>query len=305
MKRLKLLILPLILIALISCDFSNLIDRGESFTNTPITTDTNADTITFLWLTDVHLGKEKTHPNSFISFNEELFNWLEKENKKYPFTLITGDLVQSVKDFKQAKDYITRLKDFCNDNVIYTIGNHEINKAPSNKPWLDYNFGDLSHSLFGRYTYRGISIYKLDTALRTFGLTQLKALEKALKTDTNNFKLFVSHIPLSGNPLEATTLYFTIGSAEERNFIISLMQNYKVGVYLAGHHHKGNWEEHYNETTGEFIGSAAHKNILLNLDGIGYFYECTLDKEKKTLTITPHLAADPKKTEQDVVFKLP
>ena len=305
MKNLKLLIITLLLTTLISCDFSFLIDRGESFTTTNIDSSTTEDKITFLWLTDVHLGKEKTHPDSFTSYEEQLFKWLEEGKKKYPFTLITGDLANSANDFNQAKAYITKLKLYCNGKVIYTIGNHEINKAPSNKPWLDCDFGDLAHSLYGRYTYNGVSIYKLDTALRTLGLTQLRALETALKDDTNDFKLFVAHIPISGSPIEATTLQMTIGTAEERNHIITLMKDNKVGVYLAGHHHKGNWEEHYNETTGEFIGSADHKNIMLNLDGTGYFYECTLDKANKTLTITPHIAADPKKTEKEVVFKLP
>ena len=47
---------------------------------------TTEDVITFLWLTDVHLGKEKTHQNSFTSYEEQLFKWLD--GKKYPFTLI-------------------------------------------------------------------------------------------------------------------------------------------------------------------------------------------------------------------------
>lgn len=305
MKRL--LILPFLIVLLISCDLSLLKTEGEPFRKFEINiTPDNKHTI--LLLSDIHFGREKH--KKIKRFENELLSWLKKDNedpsddRNFSMLLLNGDIVDSVDEYQTAKSFIEKVKDFTNDNVIYSIGNHEIHGSSMNT-WLSYDFKVTGHSFYSLYSMDGISIYKLDSGRRSFGLAQLKQLEKALSSDTNEIKLFMAHIPLSGSSSEATTLQMTIASAEERNSMISLMKKYKVALFLGAHHHKGNYVEHYDETCSEFISAAFHRHDFLSLETEGYFYELEINKNDKKIKIIPHMAASYDVILQPYIFKCP
>ncbi len=285
----KLLLCLTMLILLISCDFSLIRQSGEPFKET-VLSDKESDTIKFLILSDTHLGRG-TEDDNVTDYSNAILSYINEEDG-YAFALIGGDLVDTAYHYEKAKSFIAELKvKMGNDNVIYALGNHDTH-CSTKKHWLEYDFGDKEHDAYHKYSYDGLSIYKLDSADRSLGYGQISALETALKKDTNEFKLMLSHVPISGRFTEATAAQFTIATAEERYKIVSLMKQYKVGTYLSGHHHKGNYEAHYDDTTGGFIIAAAHARDHFGLESTGFYYEGILDKSNKVLTIKAKHAKD-------------
>lgn len=285
----KLVLVLTLLSLLISCDFSLIKETGERFKET-VLSDKGSEKIKFLIIADLHLGREK-EDNGVTDYSETILSYISEEDG-YEFALLSGDVADTAHQFSRAKDFITKLKDkMGNDNVIYALGNHELHYA-NKKAWLDHDFGDKEHNLFHKYVFDGVSIYKLDTSDRALGFAQFSALEEALKADDNKFKLMLSHVPISGKNTQMTSLQFTLASADERNKLILLMNKYNVGTYITGHHHIGNYAEHFTPTNSEFMLAAAHARDLFGLESSGYYYEGLLDKAKKELIIKAFNAKD-------------
>lgn len=303
MKRFFTLLSIFIVTIILSCDYHLLNEEDTNpfeahnveLTVTRPLNPNETNKITFVWMTDNHVGRE-THESGITRYETQFIKWLDDNHKSYPFILCTGDLTDSGKteDWKNSTAFVESIKAYDNDNFIYVIGNHEIHNGSTQDDWLKYftstNPINQRPFLEGRYTYNGLSIYIMDNDSRAFRSSTLDYFDSTTKADTNPFKIAAAHVPLTGQTTQATGMQFVVAEDAQRNFMLRAMDEGNVGVYFCGHHHIGNYEEHYTATTGEMMGAAFHRKDLYGLESDGYWYECTLDKTTKVLTVDQYYA---------------
>jgi 3',5'-cyclic AMP phosphodiesterase CpdA len=107
-----------------------------------------------------------------------------------------------------------------------------------------------------------VSFYMLDSSPRAFSKPQMAKLEEALKNDTNP-KIFMTHYPLSSN--DVSYYYLSLTDTEQRETMIKLMLENKVGLYLAGHRHQ--------QMDPVTYSSSCHELTLASMNGLDTQFE--------------------------------
>lgn len=275
-------------------------------------------TLRFVVLTDQHYGREKKYPGQIERWDDNFYDFLNRvDGSEYPFIICLGDLSDSGEITDFVVSHIAEcIKATSNGHFIYAIGNHE--RHSFSKDFWDavsakdetidtdaIKNGDFS--TMGKYVYKDIlSIYKLDSSLRTWGKKQLDWLEEALKQDKSEYRIFITHDNITTGGVFDQSLFVTgYGDIAERNRLYRIMHDYNVGVILTGHHHKGNIEYHMSDYMGE-LNLAAYHHMKIGMESEGFWYEFTLDPSTGLLTAQAYLARTGQKDPRYVFeFKLP
>lgn len=275
--------------------------------------------LSFSIITDSHFGKK----GSSEWFNDNYLAFLNE--KKYPFALHLGDLTDTGEITDEDYAFIDKVRAATtverknkDGNVISTgfvtiaIGNHD--RHTTADIWDSENGGD-TYSTAQRYYYGKTSsgkpllaIYKLDTSADCISYKQFYHLESALKSETAQYRIIITHENVSiGNRLSPTMVIFGL-SSEEGNKLYKIMSKYNVGLILDGHNHSGNIVYKLNDTLGEMNLAAYMRKITkpIQTESYGYWYDFTLDIETGVVTITGYLAQTGEKDENVVFsFNLP
>lgn len=275
--------------------------QAASTANTQPNPQNNEDSFSFLLITDYHLIR----PDSGVYFATDAFKaWLETEKDNLDFVLNLGDVTDDarVDQYQDYHDFVEILKDDYGLACYSVMGNHD-NRNPDLSIWKTYT----GLERYYRLEHKGISFYMLDTSYRTLGKTQMRYLSEAIQQDSNP-KLFCTHIPLYG---KADLFYFALADTQERNLLLKLMTENNVGMYLSGHHHKGDVIYQYTDTCTEFVAGAFHGRDSI-FEGPARWYVCTYDKANATFTIDRYTkyndtadVSDIEKTPRLGTFKLP
>ncbi len=265
--------------------------------------------VSFSAITDVHFGREKSMSN-LKWFEDNYYEFLEE--KHYPFIMQLGDFSDDGTFTSGREDpFISTAKEksgiTSSANFINVLGNHDRhNLSPR---WNnDENFMIAEAYSYGK-TSDGrdlLTIYKLDNTTRTIGIDQFEYLEEALKEDNSEYKIFIAHeIVASGGTLDMSLILFGL-NVEDQTKMYKLMNKYKVGLILTGHHHIGNIEYHFDDTHGECNLAAFHqrKTQPFEFESLGYWYDVTLDADSGKVTITPYLA-ETKEAKTPFIYYLP
>ena len=263
-------------------------------TTPPETTEPQSDetgAFTFVLFTDPHINRTDS---GVQDHREEFLKFLEAESDVYPFIVCLGDLVDDGDIYsREAQDFIEQSRSYTTlNNFIYVIGNHDI-RTHSRTEW-DEEFKVLTpghdNPRMMRYSYKGVSIYKLDNASRIFGKDQLNMLEEALRSDPNEYRIFLAHeVVATGGALDQTTVIFG-SEAGELLRLFRLMRNYDVSMLFTGHHHKGN-EIYSGDGFSEFNAAALHSRSG-SFESDGYWYTVTVDPDAGEITVTSYLVTD-------------
>jgi hypothetical protein len=158
--------------------------------------------------------------------------------------------------------------------------------------------------MYQAFSYGGYSFYILDTSDRSVSKAQLEKLIRAVKADPNP-KFFLTHYPLSAN---AFTYYsLALSDSEQRDVLIDLMLDNKVGMWIAGHRHHQEGPFAFSDT--------CHEITLASLNGLddGWespptWYTMTVDPDADTATLVRYEwhKGDTVARERDrLVFNLP
>jgi hypothetical protein len=266
---------------------------------------------TVLLFTDVHVGRESRVPASYQPYGD-LNTWV---GNTFPVTgnpqvMITlGDLTDNSTDgqYQGVKDLLdavrTKPPDSSSDSssIVYSaaaIGNHDNRRGGRGK------FFQTFGSMYQAFSYGGYSFYILDTSDRSVSKAQLEKLIRAVKADPNP-KFFLTHYPLSAN---AFTYYsLALSDSEQRDVLIDLMLDNKVGMWIAGHRHHQEGPFAFSDT--------CHEITLASLNGLddGWespptWYTMTVDPDADTATLVRYEwhKGDTVARERDrLVFNLP
>ena len=275
----------------------------------------------FAVITDVHLGRDRDS-NDIRYFHDNFKSFLDSSSPE--FLVCLGDLTDDGQYDGNVKKFINETSEkTVEDWFVYCIGNHErhifdYNKWNKENAENDASSGTSGWDLMnfsgtmGHYAYGDLlSIYKLDNSMRILGQQQLIWLEEALKNDKSKYRIIITHDNITtGGALDQSLFLTGFADIQERNKLYRIMKEYKVGLVLEGHHHKGNIEYHINDYMGELNLAAYHqRKTFADYESEGYFYEAILDSGTGVLTINGYLAEyttdsnrEPDKTFQ---FKLP
>lgn len=306
MKKAILLFLAVLLFA-VSCRLEKL--PLADYTSNPFLTKKSLSTevvsqVSFSAITDVHVGRKI---NNYKRFDQNYFDFLAEKN--YPFIIQLGDFTDDGTFGDEAKKLIDDAIDASSSTVsfINVLGNHDRHNLAS--IWNnDENFMIAEAYSYGK-TSDGrdlLTIYKLDNTTRTIGIDQFEYLEEALKEDNSEYKIFIAHeIVASGGTFDMSLILFGL-NVEDQTKMYKLMNKYKVGLILTGHHHIGNIEYHFDSTHGECNLAAFHqrKTQPFEFESLGYWYDVTLDADSGKLTITPYLA-ETKEAQTPFIYYLP
>lgn len=266
---------------------------AQNTTDIPDNPDTPSDDFSFLLFTDPHF----TRPDSGVYYATEAFKaWLEDKNNgvgalDLEFAICLGDVTDDSFEneyatYKQFVEYLDEhgLKTFA------IMGNHD-NRGNGPDRWKTH----VGLPYYYRLEHKGVSFYMMDTSYRTFGKKQLRYLQQAIANDPNR-KIFCTHYPLYGKP---DLVYFTLADTRERNLILSLMGENNVGMYFAGHHHKGDVIARYNEGMTEFITGAFHGRDSI-FEGPARWYVCSYSRSDGTMGITRYTKYDSSPSTNDI-----
>lgn len=292
MKKIRHLIILMTILLFSSCDFA-LFDKVLNLNENPfispveIPEKDGADEINLLIVSDAHFNRE--YRDSGVEREDgNFFNFIEHNESKIDAILFLGDMLDdAVKmDIETLKFFIAKIKDaLLGKEIIYAIGNHDINKGMSVKQW-EKEFGQ---SQMDSYRIGDTVIYKLNSAYRLFGHDQLKALSDAVKINNARYNLFISHIPLGSKGADQSVFEFTIGNINERNAMLKIAAESNGAFTLSAHHHKGNVLNEWAENHKEYIFPAFHKRDLMNLESEGMYHLLTLDQRTGEITIRSYL----------------
>lgn len=273
----------------------------------------SSGSFTVLLFTDVHVGRENRVPASYQPYGS-LDAWVDATfpigSSPQPQVMITlGDLTDNSTDgqYQGVKDLLdavrTKPPDSSSDSssIVYSaaaIGNHDNRRGGRGK------FFQTFGSMYQAFSYGGYSFYILDTSDRSVSKAQLEKLVRAVKADPNP-KFFLTHYPLSAN---AFTYYsLALSDSEQRDVLIDLMLDNKVGMWIAGHRHHQEGPFAFSDT--------CHEITLASLNGLddGWespptWYTMTVDPVADTATLVRYEwhKGDTVARERDrLVFNLP
>lgn len=247
----------------------------EYVANALSTKGTQPSDFSFLLITDPHFIR----PDKGTYYaTDAFFRWLEHKKDSLEFAINLGDVTDDSleSEFKTYQEFTEKLKNTYDLPCFSVVGNHDNRKAGPDL-WNKY----VQTPPYYRFVHKEISFYMLDSSSRTLGKRQMEYLKAAIAEDPNK-KLFCSHIPLYG---KADLFYFAMSDTQERNLIIKLMMENDVGMYLSGHHHKGDVIYRYSDTCSEFIAGAFHGRDSI-FEGPARWYICNYGSTGNTLTIT-------------------
>ncbi|MCI7605170.1 MAG: metallophosphoesterase [Spirochaetales bacterium] len=263
----------------------------------------NVDNSTLVFFTDAHIGRERNRKDikrfdgNFISFIRD---------GGYDVVISGGDMADDGELSEELMDFIDKIKSSAS-LYLETKGNHD--RHPYNYKgddlssfWLNsilmadthVTYADIMESEYGidstgRYLIStpdgDISIYILDTSLRSFSSRQLSWLEEAITKDNTTFKILVSHINIvSGGAFDQSLFMTGLGDEGEISRFMEICKKGNVSLVLTGHHHKGNIL--YGDGSGytEFNGAAYHRADS-SFESDGWWYTLSLDREKSEITI--------------------
>ena len=253
-----------------------------------------SDEFTFVMIADPHINRTDTgvaqHTEEFISFLEQQ----AAAGTVYPFIVCLGDLVDNGDIYdSQAQDFIETARGYTElKNFIYVLGNHDI-RTHSKSEWeSEYNVLTPGHdvSRMIRYSYKGVSIYKLDNSSRIFGKDQLAMLEEALRNDPNEYRIFLAHeVVATGGALDQSTVLFG-SEAGELLRLFSIMEKHGVSMLFTGHHHKGN-VIYEGSHFAEFNAAALHSRSV-SFESDGYWYTVTVSPSAGLVTVAAYCIED-------------
>lgn len=268
----------------------------------------SSGSFTVLLFTDVHVGRENRVPASYQPYGS-LDAWVDATfpigSSPQPQVMITlGDLTDNSTDgqYQGVKDLLDAIGNKnASSSFAYTaaaIGNHDNRRGGRGK------FFQTFGSMYQAFSYGGYSFYILDTSDRSVSKAQLEKLIRAVKADPNP-KFFLTHYPLSAN---AFTYYsLALSDSEQRDVLIDLMLDNKVGMWIAGHRHHQEGPFAFSDT--------CHEITLASLNGLddGWespptWYTMTVDPDADTATLVRYEwhKGDTVARERDrLVFNLP
>lgn len=244
--------------------------------------------LTFCLFTDAHIGREPTD-DRVIERTDEAIKFLRENASDLAFCVSAGDLVDDGVFNEEVEEKIAALGEHV--PFMTAIGNHELHDSWDAEEIEDI-VSDHAVGTSGRFIWedkgsgRTLSLYLLDSSRRSYGRTQLRALEKALGQDTADVKILVSHTNLtSGNQLDQSLFLFGTADAAERNRIYRLMDEYGAALMVTGHHHRGSGLMKHTSTMAEFNAKALHSSSS-PFESEGRIYEIEIDFANLSGTIT-------------------
>lgn len=276
MRRLLLLLALLPLLA--SCDFAfhwDVIELDENPFDPPQEIASGkgpSDRLSFAVISDVHLNKELSEEGVYR--NDSVFlSFLETEDPDAVFIL--GDLVEDgiERDYREAGLFLDKVRSAAGCPVIYTLGNHDI--GGSDLATWSAEFGLSATEAF---TIADTVIYKLNSAYRLFGQSQLSYLSQAIGDDGAAYHIILSHIPLGSKGLNQSLFEFTIADIDERNALLDILSGSGRNLILSGHVHSIEVMNDWDDDLKEFIFSAYHRKDLPFFGARGTFYLLELDQ---------------------------
>lgn len=292
MKKIRHLIIFMTILLFSSCDFA-LFDKVLNLNENPfirpeeISANDGDDKINLLIVSDAHFNRE--YRDSGVEREDgNFFYFIGQNESNIDAILFLGDMLDdAVKmDIETLKLFIDEIEEALpGKEIIYAIGNHDINKGMSVKQW-EKEFGQ---SQMDSYRIEDTVIYKLNSAYRLFGHDQLKALADAVKINNAKYNLFISHIPLGSKGADQSVFEFTIGNINERNAMLKIAAESNGAFTLSAHHHKGNVLNEWAKNHKEYIFPAFHKRDLMNLESEGMYHLLTLDQITGEITIRSYL----------------
>ena len=263
----------------------------------------NVENSTLVFFTDAHVGRErgrsdiKRFDDNFIAFIEE---------GGYDVVISGGDMADDGEVSDLLKSFIRKIK-LSTTLYLETKGNHDrhsYNYKGENLSsfWLNsvfmanthVTYADIMESEYGidstgRYLIStpdgDISIYILDTSLRSFSSRQLSWLEEAIEKDNTPFKIMVTHENIVTGGVMDQSLFLTgLGDEGEISRFMEICKKGRVSLILSGHHHKGNIL--YGDGSGytEFNAAAYHRSESI-FETKGWWYTISLDREREEITI--------------------
>ena len=255
------------------------------------------ESFSFALMTDPHIGRTDS---GVTEHGEEFLKFLGSDTEtRYDFVVCLVDLTDT------GDIYASSVEKFIDDarkrtelnNFIYVIGNHDV-RTQSKAAW-DEQFSVLTPghdvSRMMRYSYKGVSIYKLDNSSRIFGKEQLRMLEEALRHDPNKYRIFLAHeVVTTGGELDQTLAIFG-SEAGELLRLYRIMRDYGVSMIFTGHHHKGNiiYEGDY---FAEFNAAALHTRSG-SFESDGYAYSVDVDPISETIKVTAYVVTGEEESE--------
>ena len=247
---------------------------------------------TFALVTDPHIGRGDS---GVTQHTEEFIDFL-RSTEDIQFVACLGDIPDN------GDIYSKDVEAFINDsrkatatgNFIYVLGNHD-KRTHSEAEW-DERFSVLTPDYpnptprMMRYSFNGVSIYKLDNSSRIFGKEQLSMLEEALRNDPNRYRIFLAHETVAtGGELDQSLVVFG-SEAGELLRLFRIMDEYNVSILFTGHHHKGN-AVYEGRSFVEFNAAALHERSVF-YESDGYWYTVDIDPVEESIVITAYSITD-------------
>jgi len=191
----------------------------ESFAlDTIPTAPISADTFRFAVFGDVHIGKPSgSYLPEFIRAADSL---------GIDFFCVAGDLTDhgAASEYDSVKTLLSSIAPY-----LVTIGNHDLYRSNS---WEQFkkSFGPSCYSISVNHR---LKLIFLDTGEGRLGANQFDWLKDQLG-DSAAIKLVITHFPIYD---DQTPSIFRLASAAERQKLLSLLKQYRVYAYCAGHIH--------------------------------------------------------------------
>ncbi len=251
-----------------------------------------SDEFSFVLFADPHLGRQDP---GVTQHTDEFYAFLD--TKDYAFALCLGDVVDDGDIYSQeAEDFIEAVGDRTHGNFIYVLGNHDIHRYTPAQ-WDEHykvlvgDGRDVTRMM--RYSYDGVSFYKLDNSTRVMGKEQMNMLEEALRNDPNEYRIFLAHeVVTTGGELDQTAILFGMEAGEAMR-LQRLMRNYGVSMIFTGHHHKGNIIYRFDDFA-EFNAAALHQRdtAFADFESPGCLYDVSVNKAENTITLTTYVYSE-------------
>lgn len=311
MKNLLFLILIVLCLFLVSCRFSypETVMKGIEENPFLVAVDLapsgyDGSSFSFLFFTDAHVNREKHENGGVYRFDDNFFSFLDEGD--YPFVISGGDLSDdgdlSLELFAFRKAFYDRGK-----VLLEAVGNHDRHTyAYSSTDYFSYiqngvlelNTNEQTYQHYlqsgngfstGRYTYgNSLSIYVLDSSMRTLSSRQLTYLEEALQKDTSRYRIMVSHDNIiTGGALDQSLFMTGYADIAEITRFLKILDEGKVSIVLSGHHHKGNilYGGDGSGSYTEFNAAAYHRRTSI-FESQGWWYTVSIDTGKDLLVLT-------------------
>lgn len=209
------------------------------------------DTLRFAVFSDLHIGKPAgSHWQTFIRCLDSL---------DITFFCAAGDLT----DRGTVAEYDSVLRLFQGTHRPYyvTLGNHDLYRPNS---W-DYYQSCFGPSCYAICPSPQLKLIFLDTGEGRLGATQFSWLETELDSP-EKYKIIITHFPVYD---DQTPSIFRLASVAERAKLLSLLRQYRVYAWCAGHIHSLRYRQ--IDGTGHFLTGAISRTLDFGKPGFLLF----------------------------------